>query len=960
MQKRHSRFLVIWLFSMLYPCIGFGQYFIWGQDPGSLKWKQIRTENFQVIFPEGYEEQGAYIADALEFAYLAGSRTLGHQPRKVSVIIHNQTVVSNGFVSWAPRRLEMFTNPPQDNDSHDWLEQLVVHEFRHVVQVDKLNQGVTKLLSLIMGEQATGAVFGIFVPMWFAEGDAVAVETGLSQSGRGRLPFFEQGLRTQVLEKGLYSYDKAFLGSYKDFVPNYYELGYQLVAAGRVKYGEDIWDKVVTNVGRRPYTIMPFSLGLKKYAGVTSEQHYRQTFEMLDAAWRQQGTQQNITPHSFINPPKELFTNYRYPAFVNDSTLVALKTGLKEIPKVVAFDRQGHERVLFSPGLFNVHGFSAGAGKVVWSEQRTDPRWEHRSWSEIHVYDMVAGKRERITRRTRYFAPAISPNGKMIAVAEVTEQNHYSLVVINTENGERISTITTNGNDFLMTPAWHPDNRTLVAVALDEKGKRIVFADIFSNDLKTIFHAGHTEISRPSFTQQGDVLFTGSFSGLEKVYLLYVETGQVVQAVGSAYGARDAVVEPGTETIYWSEYTAQGYALAKSEGSPVIEALPLEKVEDLSVKFHEIISDQEGALVTKSNIIRSEWEIEPYYKFPGLFNLHSWSPMYIDANNMEVNPGFALYFQDILSTSVAVLGYDYDMNEEVGTYSIDYNYQGWYPVVNFNAGTGLRRARYTQNNVSYPFFFRENTLKVGLSLPLTFRRYEWFYGVTPSTRLAFTKAKGTDSSPSFFQENDIRSLEYRLFAYRQQRSVARDMRPRWAQIADLNYRHTPLSGADMGSVFSARIIGFFPGLLRHHSLRLSAAWQEKKAGTPVQGTVNYSFPNLIAYPRGITGRNDHRVSVLSADYAFPVMYPDLSLPKVIYLKRVSANLFIDRADTKTLISPAEEPSYYNQDVLYSFGADLIGNMHFFRFISPIDLGVRMYFLPETQKAGFQMLFGINF
>jgi len=960
MRAYHYKSLSTGLAFLLVPFLLNAQYFIWGQDPGSLKWKQVRTENFQVLFPEGYEEQGTYVADALEAAYVAASRTLGHHPRKVSVILHNQTVVANGFVSWAPRRLELFTNPPQDNDSHDWLDQLVVHEFRHVVQVDKLNQGITKVLSYVMGEQATGISFGLFMPMWFVEGDAVAVETGLSNSGRGRLPAFEQGLRAQMLEKGLYSYDKAYMGSFRDYVPNYYELGYQLVAAGRAQYGEDIWDKVVDNVARRPYTLVPFSLGLKRHAGVTAVQHYKQTFEMLDSAWRQQDARNETTPRTLLTTQPRLFTNYRYPSFVNDSLLVALKTGFREIPQVVAIDMHGGEQVLFSPGFINAHGFSAAAGKIVWTELRTDPRWEHRSWSEVHVYDMQTGQRKRLTRGTRFFAPSVSYDGELIVVAEVTDQNHYSLVVINAETGEELSRISTTENAFLMTPAWHSKANSLVAIALDESGKRIVLAERDSQQFKTIFHAGHTEISRPSFTPEGKVLFTGAFSGIEMVYQFDPESGTVEQLVASAYGARDAVVQPGQEAIFWSEYTADGYAIVRADVDVLKGALPLEIVEDHSVKFHEIIAGQEQALVTRNTVKRSEREVLPYYKFPNLFNLHSWSPMYIDANNMEVKPGAALYFQDVLSTSVAVVGYEYDMNEEVGTYSVDYSYQGWYPVVNLNVGTGLRRARYSREGVLYPFHFRENTLRLGLSLPLSFMHYEWFYGLNPSARLAFTNVRSTDGSPDFFQPNDIRSLEYRLYAYRQQRSVMRDMRPRWAQVVDVNYRHTPFSGANMGSVFSARLIGYFPGLMRHHSLRLSAAWQKKQAGNPVQGTVNYNFPNLVAYPRGISGRFDDRVSVLSADYALPLWYPDLSIPQVVYLKRISVNFFFDRADTKFLVRPEEGPGYYTKDVLYSTGVDIIGNMHFFRFVSPVDLGLRIYHLPNIDYTGLQLLFGINF
>jgi hypothetical protein len=944
----------------LLPVLGFGQYYIWGQDPGSLKWKQIRTEHFHVIFSEGYEAQGSYVADVLELTYELGSLSLGHRPRKVPVIIHNQTVVSNGFVSWAPRRLEIFSNPPQNNYAHDWLEQLAVHEFRHVVQVDKLNQGVTHYLSFLLGEQAPGAVFGLFVPMWFAEGDAVAVETGLSNSGRGSMPSFEQGLRAQVLEKGMYSFEKAFFGSFKDYVPNYYELGYQMVAAGRLQYGSDIWEKVMTDVGRKPIPLFPFSRSLQKHAGVSEQQHYRQTFESLDSAWREQDRRINPASMEVITQPNSLYTDYRYPSFVNDTLLVALKTGLEEIPRVISIDQQGQEQTLFRPGLVNTHGFSAGGGKVVWTEQRTDPRWEHRSWSEVHVYDLESGKRSRLTRRTRFFAPSISFDGEKIVVTEVSERNEYALVVLDAQSGQEVGRLTTPANEFLMTPAWHPDNRTLIAVALDETGKRIVTGDMKTGDFSTVFHAGYEEISRPSFTEKGEILFTGAFSGLEGIYWLNTKTGDLAQVVSSKYGARDAVVQPGKQKLLWSEYTAEGYVIARGINKEHEDMVPLERVENHSLKLHAAIREQEGGLVTRSNVGRQVRDIKPYYKFPNLFNLHSWSPAYIDAGNIEVRPGVALYFQDDLSTSVAVLGYDYDLNEEVGTYSLDYSYQGWYPVVNLYAGTGLRPASYRQGDNIFPFFFRESALKAGLSLPLTFRNYEWYYGINPSVRLAFTKAGPSNDSPDFLRRNDMHSMEYRFYAYRQQRSVARDIRPRWAHTIDVNYRHTPFSGTNMGSVFSARVTGFFPGVMRHHSLKLSAAWQEHQSGTRVEQTINYSFPNLISYPRGLSGQRHDRVALLSADYALPLIYPDLNIPYFVYLKRISANLFFDRAFTETTIRPESGDPYLSKVNLNSFGVDLIGDMHFFRFIQPIDLGVRMYHLPELEETGLQLLFGISF
>jgi hypothetical protein len=936
-----------------------GQFFIWGQAPGSIRWQQINTENFQVIFPEGFEEQGGYVADVLEFAYEHGSRTLGHTPGRVSVILHNQTVVPNGFVSWAPRRIEMFTNPPQNNDSHDWIEQLAIHEFRHVVQIDKMNQGLTRVLSFIFGEQATGAIFGLFMPMWFVEGDAVAVETGLSPSGRGRLPVFEQGLRAQVLERGPFSFDKAFFGSFRDRVPSFYSLGYQMISYTRENHGAEVFDSILNRVGRMPLSLRPFSNRLRRYTGLSSDMLYHNTFQMLDSAWRAQDAKIQPSTLQILNPWHELYTEYRYPSFVNDSIIVALKTGLRKIPHVVALYPDGSESVLFFPGPVNSHGFTAGSGKVIWTESRTNARWEHLSWSEVHEFCFNTGQRRRLTHKTRFFAPSLSPGGSMIAVAGTDEYYRFSIVILNAENGEEISRLSMPGNDFLMTPAWHPDNRTLAAIALNESGKRIVLADVFEGGFQEVFDAGHVEISRPSFTYDGDILFTGAFSGLEAIYRLDRSDNSVRKLVTSRFGARHAIMHPLENILFWQEFSSSGYSIAKSDLAELLPGTPLDKVENHSVRFYETIAQQESATITRSNVPRFEREVRPFRRFPNLFNLHSWSPYFIDVGAEMLGPGLALHFQDLLSTSVITVGYQRDVQEQVGRFSVGLSYFGWFPVIGLNASTGLRRGYYRDGFSLIPFYYGENNLSLGVSLPLRFRRHEWIYGLQPSVRFEHINIEPTRQSPDFFRRNNMYSMQYRLFASRQISSVARDMRPRWAQLIDVNYRHNPIGGANMGSVFSARAAGFFPGLFRHHSLRLSLAWQRHQFATIIPGTITLGYPNLIAYPRGLVHMFYNEIGVFSADYSLPIWYPDASIPGFLYLRRFSANLFFDQASTLTLVEQTGQSPFAMYSRFFTYGLELTANMHLFRFYSPIDVGVRVTITPVGTPAS-ELIWGINF
>jgi hypothetical protein len=143
---------------------------------------------------------------------------MGARPRKISIILQNQSSVSNGFVTLTPRRSEFYTMPPQDYNflgTNDWLDQLAAHEYRHVVQYQQANSGFNRALYYAFGPATLAAMASTSVPKWLWEGDAVATETAFTHSGRGRIPNFGLLLRTNLQEGRVFNYNKQYLRSYK-------------------------------------------------------------------------------------------------------------------------------------------------------------------------------------------------------------------------------------------------------------------------------------------------------------------------------------------------------------------------------------------------------------------------------------------------------------------------------------------------------------------------------------------------------------------------------------------------------------------------------------------------------------------------------------------------------------------------------------------------------------------------
>lgn len=195
-QKNNNKSLTISLKITLilsfisYPV--FSQIFNAEQNPLSVKWRQIQASGFKVIYPRELEKEAQRMANTLPHIYPYVGGSLGRQKTSIPVLLQNRGVVSNGFVQLGPKKSEFYTTPPQQFDSQDWLNNLAVHELRHVAQFDKLTGGKAHPFP----EEVHLAWFGASIPIWFFEGDAVSTETSLTNAGRGRQPSWKRKRNT--------------------------------------------------------------------------------------------------------------------------------------------------------------------------------------------------------------------------------------------------------------------------------------------------------------------------------------------------------------------------------------------------------------------------------------------------------------------------------------------------------------------------------------------------------------------------------------------------------------------------------------------------------------------------------------------------------------------------------------------------------------------------------------------
>ena len=954
-----KRYLLLCCFTLL-PYLLVAQYYILGDDPSGIQWKQINTDKFQIIYPSTFEIKAQRMANLLNNTYLFAGKSLNSQPSKISIVLHTSTVRSNGFVAWAPARMELFTTPHQEIYAQDWLEQLAIHEYRHVVQIDKIASEIPRIFKLLFGEQMAALVTGIYLPFWFLEGDAVVTETALSHSGRGRVPNFEMELKAQGVEKGIFSYDKAYLGSFRDYVPDYYQLGYQMVAGVRNRYGADTWAKVLHNVARKPLSFNAFSSGLKAVSGMDHPALYNAIFTDLKNGWDATDRIMERTSYELVTKDQKGYASYRYPIPMNDSTIFAVKYSMDNLTRFVQIGPKGEEKVLFTPGNLFEESITYGSGKVFWIESKTDIRWTHREFSQLRILDLNHNILTEKRYREKIYAPSLSFDGQHLAAVKVNNENRCSIVLISPKTGKIEKETLLSTDLFVLTPSWADNNEDLYAIVVGNKGKALAKLNAFTGEITILLPFSYNELAKP--VQRGNwVYYTASIEGSDDLYAFNLNERSNYRITKSRFGVRDVQPSFNGKSLIYSNYTSDGYKVVKTP----LQSEKFIKTESSAMHIYvtadKLAAQEKGVLdfsLRDTVIYRSK----NYSKLSNIFNFHSWGPVYIDRTNEAVRPGVSLMSQNKLSTAITQLGYDYSTINKTGKWVGEFDYTGLFPVFKLHADYGQEKSDYFQINTynnhqthtvtkdTQQIFFKYKILNINaiLNIPLNFSHGKWNRLVQPEFQIGYRQIWQEASTP--IGDENSTWITYRLYAHNLLQTGIRDLQPAIGQVIDFNYHYSPLVTNSADPIWTMEGKLYFPGLLRHHGIRIYGGFQHKIA-------TGSSLSDYISYPRGYTNLLNDQLITLRSDYILPIFYPDWSLGRISYFKRVSLRMFYDQG--WVTIPIIQQNSKYKIS-FGSLGGELLTDCNIMRLYVPANLGIRGSYLLDRKKFGLEFLFSINF
>lgn len=960
-----------------------------GNDPARARWRTISSEHYRLIYPEETDSIARLYLYTLEKVRPAVMSQLEIDPRPIPVILHPYTTQSNGVVTWAPKRMELFTSPdPYGSNPDQWITHLAIHESRHVGQVEHFTKGIYKVFYYLLGEQVTGLGLGLFANTYAMEGDAVIAETQLTNGGRGRNADFTKYLRAMYINGDFRNWDRLQFGSYRYYTPNEYVFGYALGSYARYQSGMADYIGKYFGVATKYWYDIPLLLdpgkticGESRYKTLVRSQH------MLSQMWRYDYFSRGefSVSDSLTRKDERLYTEYTDPIYISDpsspwdKTVIAIKKGMETTPQLVSIDSSGNEAFIRFFAATSSRLTYDGKHRIYWTEPVSNEASNLEDFSVVMAFDTRSGKVKAKKNRTKYFNPAPSSTGDTLAVAEYPVGGTTWLTLLDASTHDVISRTAAPMKGQIRESVF--DGGDIYCSAIQEDG--IGIYRLADGEWSEIIPPQGQSISGLKINGR-KLYFSSDLNGVLNIYTYCLDSNALTRITNSEYGADFPYYGPSGEKLYYCEYGLKGYRPVSATPDQLTET-PENMSRPYGHPLAEFLTNQTRDAYTPSpsdtadrGILDPEkYPSRKYSKFLHIFRFHSWFPVYINMDRLlsftfdnftqTASLGATLLSQNSLGNIRSTVSYGYMRDAYTGNYfhsghfSMDADIYG-----NFSIDIGLDVNERNAMDYLYDLTLGGQSIQerphspyisahATVYYPISFNSLGWYRSLTPYVSWHFDNDRYysftyDSTDPEMQQVQGTPTMRHQMqygLSYSQTLPTANSqIYPRWGfglSLQGLSF----IGGHNyFGHVAYLSGYAYMPGITRQQGLRLGIIAQKQF----VDGKMFLN--SLSTMPRGYTGYNfDETYGSASLDYVIPIYLGDVSLGPILYLKRLQLIPYGDYA-----LGKAHGSNAYSQ--YYSYGADIKLDFIILRLNFPLSIGMR--YARTGPQSGSRNYFGLLF
>ena len=424
------------------------------------------------------------------------------------------------------------------------------------------------------------------------------------------------------------------------------------------------------------------------------------------------------------------------------------------------------------------------------------------------------------------------------------------------------------------------------------------------------------------------------------------------------YGVSDCSYSNDGKYLYYSSQTLNGKRIFRT---------PVDSLIDRKVDFSQThkyfladkLSEQEQMLAQKDgekSAVNDSLEVkftEPkkYSKIGHMFNIHSWTPVYVSVDNImnmsfdymyqAASLGVSGIMQNTLSTGVGEIGYSahkdpYDKSKWRHSGHFKFTYSGLYPIIEAKVDFNDRAARQlstnwisssegercsmTSRSLNTPYIEG----RLSMYVPLNLSSGGWLRGFIPRVSYKISNDK-FNSSITLLETDDYilgtpkpvfsgvtkgsnsfrHSINGSLRGYTMLPVPNSAVYPRFGIGAEIGVTKEFSCGKILSPMGYAYGYGYLPGIIRTHGIKLTATYQQKLDRNSIFG---YTVVNIL--PRGLSNNaelsslvsvNNPYVAKFTADYAIPIYIGDICIGRgLMYIKRLTLTPHVDYTKTRNL------------------------------------------------------------
>jgi len=856
-------------------CFGKAGAQIFGGTPTSVHWKYVQSVPAKIIYPPGLDSQARQVAFLVNELSKTTLSTIGTQQKPVDIVFHNLTTIPNGYVQLAPFRSEFQLTPSQnsfDLGSLPWFQMLAIHEYRHVQQYNNFCVGLSRVFYILFGQDGLALANSLSVPNWFFEGDAVYQETLVSKQGRGRLPLFLTGFEALWVSQKKYSWMKIRNGSYRDYTPDHYPLGYMLVAYGRDRYGAGFWDKTAVEAAAFKGLFYPLQKAIERNAGTSFDSFRTKALDYF----RDQISEKAFSDYPAVYGKKmpHFVSDELFPQFSENNEMVFLNSSYR-LPPEFAVQKTGSEkysRIRFRSVSLD-DAFTYRNQKIAYTAYEPDLRWGWRDYSIIRILDIRTKKDIRLTSKTKYFAPDISPDAKTIVAVNMATTGNCSLDIIDIQSGKILHRLPNPDKLIYTYPKYFSPGQLVVAVRNPKGEMALMKFDIDSGTQQILVGWSMDPIGFIS-TENKQIYFTRTYHGQDQGFC-YREG--FVYPLDADAAAGNYQLSGNSGKLAWNQFTSAGYRMRVRDINGAFTGLPVVFSKTDTSEKHNVYSLDNPPFQIPYPITDTAYPSKPYPAATHLFNFHSWRPYINDPDYT-----FSLLGQNVLNTFQSEIYIGYNSNEQYKKTGMDFTYGGLFPF--FNAGLEYRIDRNAYYG-SQKIYWNELLPYAGISVPLNLSRGRWLTNLEAGSNISYHEQFFQGVYKDSIKNTTYFSLDPQLVFTHQLQAGRMQIYPSFAQTLLVQYDKA-ISNIS-GNQFLASANFYFPGFVSTHSLVLKAAIQQRDSLNQVR------FANSFPFANGYSAENFYRMYGFGINYNLPLVYPDWGFANLVYFLRIRANAFYD-------------------------------------------------------------------